>query len=45
MNTSPGSGIHKMRIDHLSAIWIEPDSRAARGTLALWLPWFTGSKN
>jgi dienelactone hydrolase len=44
MSAFPKSGIHKTRIDHLSAIWIEPDSRAARGSLALWLPWFTGSK-
>ncbi len=44
MNAFHQPEIHKTRIDHLPAIWIEPDFRAARGALALWLPWFTGSK-
>jgi len=44
MNTSPKSEIHKTRIDHIPAIWIEPDPRSRRNALAVWLPWFTGAK-
>jgi hypothetical protein len=44
MNSLPKSEIHKTRIDHVPAIWIEPDPRSSRGKLAVWLPGFTGAK-
>jgi len=44
MNSLAKSEIHKTRIDHVPAIWIEPDPRSSRGKLAVWLPWFTGAK-
>ncbi len=44
MNASSKPEIHKTQIDHIPAIWIEPDPGSARGLLAIWLPWFTGAK-
>jgi dienelactone hydrolase len=44
MSAASESPIRKERIDNIPTIWIEPDPRGAQGKLAVWLPWFTGSK-
>lgn len=36
--------VHKEWIDHIPALWIEPDPETSPKKLAVWLPGFTGSK-
>jgi dienelactone hydrolase len=44
MNTPAESEIRKVHIDHIPAIWIEPERKSTPVKLVLWLPWFTGDK-